>query len=103
MILVQSDLKNGYLGIPHVCGGDPSGSPHSQSNLTVFPTYVGVILWLGEVATLNQRIPHVCGGDPIEKQIKGIESSVFPTYVGVILIGIAYHTTSISYSPRMWG
>ncbi len=51
-------------GIPHIRGGDPFNPQKQQKNLQVFPTYVGVILYLNYEGALIVGIPHIRGGDP---------------------------------------
>ena len=51
-------------GIPHVCGGDPTGMMIRRPVRKVFPMYVGVILVSRTKTLIRARIPHVCGGDP---------------------------------------
>ena len=70
------------LSIPHVCGGDPPEVKQPEKEETVFPTYVGVILWIIIFIFRHISIPHVCGGDPESPEE-------------------LMHQTQ--YSPRMWG
>ena len=88
--------------IPHVCGGDPRllllaefliryspcmwgwSSDHQLwvVALSVFPTYVGVILRWCMIYVNPFCIPHVCGGDPNK-----VNCGVY----------------RLTYSPCMWG
>ena len=90
--------------------------------MSVFSTYVEVILLLSIFNKLSCSILHVCGGDPEEFITFDQLKRVFSTYVEVILQDVAggYAKTSIlhvcggdpeyslgrivifPYSPRMW-
>ena len=65
VILQGSHRRKLPLGIPHVCGGDPSNDQANHLTAIVFPMYVGVILTLSIFLKAVMCIPHVCGGDPL--------------------------------------
>ena len=87
---------------PHACGGEPlaacipsNGTPFSprmwgwalakeQRRLSrkIFPTHVGVSLWMIVPGVLTVYFPHACGGEPF--------LHTHPDYKGL-------------FSPRMWG
>ena len=82
VILILATIYPVKLGIPHVCGGDPSKPIQTLRCSLVFPMYVGVILMaLTKEKTVN-RIPHVCGGDPL---------------------ALVQQWRVLRYSPCMWG
>ena len=81
VILINGPFEISFNCILHVCGGDPKLKSKATSKLSVFSTYVEVILFILTLKTIPRSILHVCGGDPklasAEKQLA-------------------------SYSPRMW-
>ena len=69
------------LSILHVCGGDPNGASLSGKGISVFSTYVEVILIDLKNRLSALGILHVCGGDPNNRYVKAFKQG---------------------YSPRMW-
>ncbi len=78
--------KDGGIGIPHACGGDPVFSSKSGTSIIRgIPHACGGDP--GKIQIYPQpidRIPHACGGDPMMKADRVGAPTVFPTLVGVI-------------------
>ena len=131
------------LGLPHACGGvsipsyrssfQRSSSPrmwgcfqflcHCTYIQIVFPTHVGVFLFVTTSMNWLARLPHACGGVSGVRQRNVSTERVFPTHVGVfppksILIwyleslphacgGVSqdagFSALRTQSSPRMWG
>ena len=81
VILDISQPECPISGILHVCGGDPNLHDSVYNQITVFSTYVEVILNFRACIQVLLRILHVCGGDPY---------------------CISGNRMDVSYSPRMW-
>ena len=101
VIPTQSGMRITKSCILHVCGGDPGSlvafepgykysprmwrwSYHASSaihTITVFSTYVEVILLCKSISLVNPGILHVCGGDPKDTE---------------------FSKEKMAYSPRMW-